>query len=114
MSSSESAELIVTSKTFQRVGSVAALVGGEPLAAVVNGKDVAVFVMDGGFIATSGICPHAHGPLHEGEVEDGVLTCPWHGWTFSLDSGKCEEDPELCLERYEVKIEGDDILVSVS
>jgi nitrite reductase (NADH) small subunit len=113
MSTPESAELIATSTTFQRVGSVSALLGGEPLGAVVDGKEVAVFAVDGGFVATSGMCPHAQGPLHEGEIEDGILTCPWHGWTFSLDSGQCEEDPGLCLERYEVKVEGDDILVRV-
>ncbi|QGZ31180.1 Rieske (2Fe-2S) protein [Stutzerimonas stutzeri] len=113
MSTLESAELIATSGTFQRIGSVAALLSGEPLGAVVDGKEVAVFAADGGFVATSGICPHAQGPLHEGEVEDGVLTCPWHGWTFNLESGQCDEDPGLCLERYEVKVEGDDILVRV-
>lgn len=113
MSIPESVELVASSGTFQRVGSVAALQGGEPLGAVVDGKEVAVFAVDGGFVATSGICPHAQGPLHEGEVEDGVLTCPWHGWTFSIESGQCDEDPGLCLERYEVKVEGDDILVRV-
>ena len=113
MSTSESTELIATSSPFHRVGSVAALLGGEPLGTIVEGKEVAVFAVDGGFVATSGICPHAHGPLHEGEVEEGVLTCPWHGWTFSLESGQCDEDPELCLERYEVRVEGDDILVRV-
>lgn len=103
----------VEQAAFHRVGSVAALRGGQPLEASVDGKLVAVFAVGDGFVATQGICPHATGPLHEGEVEGRVLTCPWHGWQFDLDSGVCEEDPCLKLERYEVRIEGDDILVRV-
>lgn len=113
MSTTDGAQLIATSSTFQRVGSVTDLRGGSPVSAVVDGKDVAVFAVNDQFIATAGICPHADGPLHEGEVDGRLLTCPWHGWQFDLDTGVCEEDPCLTLARYEVRIEGDDILVRV-
>ena len=107
------AVVIASSTQFHWVGSAASLRAGEPLGATVNGKAVAIFLVDGEFIATAGICPHATGPLHEGEVEGRVLTCPWHGWGFNLDTGECEEDPCMHLERYPVKIEGDDILVGL-
>lgn len=111
MSTQENPDLIATATAFHRVGSVSALRSGQPVGGTVEGKEVAVFAVADGFVATSGICPHAQGPLCEGEVDGHTLTCPWHGWQFSLDSGVCEEDPGLQLERYEVRIDGDDILV---
>lgn len=113
VSTQDSDILIATSRAFQRVGSLSELRSGQPVGAIVDGKEVAVFAVDEEFIATAGICPHADGPLHEGEVEGRLLTCPWHGWQFNLDSGICEDDPCLTLARYEVRIDGDDILVRV-
>ena len=104
---------VVVQPSFHRVGSAAALRGGEPLLGMVQGQEIAVFAVEGGFIATSGQCPHAGGPLHEGDIEDGVLTCPWHGWTFDLSTGQCADDPCFRIERFEVRVEGDDILVRV-
>jgi phenylpropionate dioxygenase-like ring-hydroxylating dioxygenase large terminal subunit len=34
-------------------------------------------------------CPHLGGPLEEVAVEDGVVTCPWHGYRFDVRSGRC-------------------------
>jgi nitrite reductase/ring-hydroxylating ferredoxin subunit len=64
-------------------------------------------------IATNGQCPHAEGPLHEGDVDGTILTCPWHGWTFDLESGACQEDDSIILERYPVRIDGDDVFVTL-
>ncbi|MFP5496398.1 Rieske (2Fe-2S) protein [Pseudomonas sp. 32A] len=113
MSTPDSARLIASSGEFRRVGSVVALRGGEPVAGIVDGQAVAVFVVQDAVIATAGICPHAEGPLHEGIVEGHLLTCPWHGWQFNLQTGGCEDDPCINLARYEVRIDGDDILVRV-
>jgi nitrite reductase (NADH) small subunit len=94
-----------------RVGSLAAVRAGEPVLADVDGTEIALFLCHDTVIATQGQCPHAEGPLHEGEVDDCTLTCPWHGWTFNLVSGVCNEDESIVLEKYPVRIEGDDILV---
>ncbi len=111
--STADAELIASSVVYHRAGSVEALRSGEPIGTTVAGQAVAVFLVDDDIIATDGICPHATGPLHEGEVEGRTLTCPWHGWAFNLDSGECEDDPCLHLKRFPVKVEGDDILVGL-
>jgi nitrite reductase/ring-hydroxylating ferredoxin subunit len=97
--------------SFQRVGSLSALRSGGNFAVTVAGRRVAVFRVDDAVVATQGRCPHAKGPIHEGDVTAGTLTCPWHGYTFSLSTGACDDDPDLILERYEVHIDGDDILV---
>ena len=97
----------------QRVASVAALRAGQPTYAKVNGRLVALFACEDGVAATAGRCPHASGPLHEGAVEGTTLVCPWHGWSFDLKTGACEEDPDLVLQRYPVRIDGDDVWVTV-
>lgn len=101
----------IADAALHRVGSLAELRSGKAMRATVAGQKIAVFAVEDGAVATNGRCPHAHGPLHNGEVEGTILTCPWHGWSFDLRSGLCEEDPELVLERYEVVVDGDDILV---
>lgn len=96
---------------FYRVGSLATLRKEGRLGATVDRRKIAVFLVDGSVIAVSGSCPHNRGPLVNGELQGRTLMCPWHGYTFDLHTGACEEDPALTLERFEVKVEGDDILV---
>ena len=96
-----------------RVGSLAAVTAGAAVLAKAGGIEVALFLCHGKVVATQGQCPHAEGPLHEGDVEGSVLTCPWHGWSFDLDTGTSLEDDTITLTRYSVRIDGDDIMVSL-
>lgn len=43
--------------------------------------------------AISNVCAHAGGPLDEGELNGDVVTCPWHGSRFHVDSGRVAEGP---------------------
>lgn len=96
-----------------RVGSLAAVMAGEAVLAEAGGTEVALFMCRGKVVATQGQCPHAAGPLHQGEVEGNVLTCPWHAWSFDLDTGLSIDDDSITLTRYPVRIDGDDIVVSL-
>jgi nitrite reductase (NADH) small subunit len=98
---------------MQRLGSLAELKKGKPLDIALGARKIAIFDVGGDVIAVNGKCPHAGGPLHCGEVANRSLTCPWHGWSYDLASGKCAEDPALTLEIYPVRIDGDDIMVAV-
>jgi len=98
---------------MHRVGSLSELRGGKRIGADINGTRVVVFLVDGRVIATTGRCPHAGGPLEEGDLSGAVLTCPWHGWTYNLCTGSCEEDPDISLPFYKVRIEGDDVFVTL-
>ncbi len=42
----------------------------------------------GQFCAAGDVCPHAGGPLSEGHLEGGQVTCPWHGSKFDLETGR--------------------------
>ncbi|MGH7826094.1 MAG: Rieske (2Fe-2S) protein [Candidatus Binatia bacterium] len=59
----------------------------------VEEKLIAVFNLDGCFYATDDICPHEGGPLSSGFIEGEIITCPWHGATFHIISGKTLEPP---------------------
>src|SRR5687768_14657019 len=69
------------------------LAGGEPHRAEVDGVPVMV-VRDGGNVyALADRCSHRGGPLSDGEVADGCVTCPWHGSRFRLSDGSVERGP---------------------
>jgi nitrite reductase/ring-hydroxylating ferredoxin subunit/uncharacterized membrane protein len=66
---------------------------GKPLA-VTAGDDRVLLVRDRGAVrAIADVCGHAGGPLHEGEIDDGCVTCPWHGSVFRLDDGSVVHGP---------------------
>ena len=98
---------------FVRVASRKDIPKGEGRMFEVNGRRVAVFNSDGKFYAIDNTCEHQGGPLAEGELEDGVVTCPWHGRTYDVTTGQSPDDPDTCVARFEVKVEGDDVLVAV-
>ncbi|MFZ0686944.1 MAG: Rieske 2Fe-2S domain-containing protein [Terriglobales bacterium] len=53
----------------------------------LSGERVAVFRYDGKISAISNVCQHQNGPLGEGRIIDGCVTCPWHGYQYQPDSG---------------------------
>jgi nitrite reductase/ring-hydroxylating ferredoxin subunit len=98
---------------FQRAGSLADFAGSDRLAVTVNHTSVVIFKLDGAFVATPALCPHAGGPLCDATVEGESLSCAWHGYNFSLRTGECDDDPDLNLERFEVRVDGDEVWVKV-
>ena len=78
-----------------------------------DGKTIVLYNVDGDFFATSSQCPHQGGPLGDGLVDGKTVTCPWHGWEFDVTSGASQVDESMKVPSYPVKVEGDDILVSV-
>ena len=53
----------------------------------LGSERVAVFRYDGKVSAVSNVCRHQNGPLGEGRIIDGCITCPWHGYQYRPDSG---------------------------
>lgn len=58
-----------------------------------NGREIALFNVQGKIYALDNACPHMGGPLGEGELEGCVVTCPWHGWQFDVKTGACLNMP---------------------
>lgn len=61
--------------------------------------EVSIRVLAEGFVAVGAWCPHMHGPLWEASPTGNELTCPWHGWRFSLRTGECTWTPASELPR---------------
>ncbi|MEL7090079.1 MAG: Rieske 2Fe-2S domain-containing protein, partial [Planctomycetota bacterium] len=73
---------------------------------------IAVLRYDGRVSAVSNVCAHQHGPLGEGKVVDGCLTCPWHGYQYHPHNGQSPPPYTEKIPTYQVKIEGTRILVN--
>jgi len=58
----------------------------------VGAEPIAVFRYDGTVAAVSNVCWHPAGPLGEGRVMDGCITCPWHGYQYPPEDG-CSPPP---------------------
>jgi nitrite reductase/ring-hydroxylating ferredoxin subunit len=67
-----------------------------------GGRSYAVFEVDGELHVTDGACPHNGGPLAEGLVRDGAVTCPWHWYSYELATGRCRTAAGYELQRYPV------------
>ena len=98
---------------FVRVGSVSALPVDTVTEITVGENCFALCNVEGTIRAVSGICLHQGGPLAQGNLADGRLVCPWHAWEWDVRTGENCGDPSERLATYEVKIEGDDILLQV-
>ena len=75
------------------VVSESELVEGKPHRAELDGVPVVVVRSGGQVYALADRCSHRGGPLSDGEVADGCITCPWHGSRFRLEDGSVERGP---------------------
>src|SRR5438093_1446062 len=100
---------------FVRVASTGDLKPGEAMVVEVSGRSIALFNVNGEFFALDNICSHRGGPLGEGFVDQNNCTvqCPWHGWVYSLSTGGSSINPMAKVEKFEVKVEGDDVTLSL-
>ena len=77
---------------------------------------VALFHFNNEISAIANACLHKAGPLGLGLVEnkyDGLyVTCPWHGWEYNIKTGSAPPGYNDQQAVYEVKVEGDDVLIS--
>lgn len=78
------------------------------------GRIYALFNVGGEILAIDGICPHQGGPLADGTLEGTIVTCPWHGWQFDVRTGKTPLGSRVKQAVYEVKVEGQEVLVAVA
>jgi len=70
----------------------------------LSGERIAIFKYDGKVSAVSNACQHQNGPLGEGRVIDGCITCPWHGYQYAPDSGASPPPFTEKIPTFNVKI----------
>ena len=77
----------------------------------VDGKAIALSNVGGKFYAINNTCLHRGGPLGQGVLDGGVVTCPWHGWQYDVTTGKVAQNPAVGVDSYVVEVRGEDIFV---
>ncbi len=81
------------------------------VAALPAGQRVAVFRHGDRLRAVSNLCRHQGGPLGEGRVMDGCITCPWHGWQYRVEDG-CSPPPfDEKVETYRLRVVSDAVWI---
>jgi nitrite reductase (NADH) small subunit len=105
------ARLAISMGTFVRVGKTGEVPPGHGRVVVVQGFPVALFNVEGRFYAVSNVCLHRGGPIGEGLLDETIVTCPNHGWEYDVRTGANLANPVARLRTFEVRVEGDDILV---
>ena len=102
------------SSNFMKVAPTESVAEGKPFCAKVNDTALALFKVKGKYFAIDNKCPHAGGPLCEGNAEEGVVTCPWHASKFKVETGEVVQGPaKSSVKTYAVQVRGSDIYVDV-
>jgi nitrite reductase/ring-hydroxylating ferredoxin subunit len=99
---------------FVNVGQTADFPAGEGRMAVVNGRHVAIFRLDDGYFAIDNLCLHQAGPLCDGEIDRGVVTCPWHGWSYDIRTGILVQDGRVGVSCHPTRVVDDIVQVQLS
>ncbi len=74
--------------SWHRIGTKEELLARTPFSTKVERHQIAVFFYEGSLRAISNSCNHKGGPLCEGRLNGEYVVCPWHGWEYSVVTGK--------------------------
>ncbi|WP_033961199.1 Rieske 2Fe-2S domain-containing protein [Psychroserpens jangbogonensis] len=78
----------------------------------VENERVAIFKYDGKLSAIHNVCKHQGGPLGEGKIIDGCITCPWHGYQYLPHNGQSPPPFTEKVSTYQLKLEGDTVFIN--
>lgn len=96
-----------------KIGTTSDVSSGNMKTFVISGKHIALANVDGKYFAIDDICTHSRCSLgNDGMLDGTVVTCGCHGAQFDVTSGKVLALPAPSdVKSYQVKVEGDSILV---
>ena len=77
----------------------------------LSGERVAIFKYGGKLSAISNVCQHQSGPLGEGRIIDGCVTCPWHGYQYLPQNGAAPAPFTEKVPTFNLRVVGDVVLV---
>ena len=101
-------------KETVRVASLSDIPIGAMRYIEIDGLPIALANVAGTIYAFGDACRHAGGPLSSGLLIEDTVTCPWHGWTYSVRTGKAIVPPiGIRIPTYEVRVEGQDVYIVV-
>jgi nitrite reductase/ring-hydroxylating ferredoxin subunit len=99
---------------FKRIAATHEIPLGEMRSFDLGLYNIVIVHTDNGYFAIRDECTHDSAPISDGELDDGEVVCARHGARFDLATGAVKAPPALVpLDTYELKIDGEDILVRV-
>jgi nitrite reductase/ring-hydroxylating ferredoxin subunit/uncharacterized membrane protein len=97
---------------WHHLTATADLPEGKPVRRMVGEVPVVAIRLDGQVHVLADRCSHMSGPLSDGELADGCLTCPWHGSVFRVADGSVARGPATAPQpAFEVREAGGAIQV---
>jgi nitrite reductase/ring-hydroxylating ferredoxin subunit len=78
----------------------------------VENERVAIFKHNGKLSAIHNVCKHQGGPLGEGKIIDGCITCPWHGYQYLPSNGQSPPPFTEKVATYELKLDGETVFIN--
>lgn len=96
-----------------RVASIHEIDDDRGLLVEPQGRRLAIFRYQGEYYALDDRCPHRDGSLHEGPIDEGVVTCPRHHWQFDIRTGVCPVNPLSKVKVYRTRLKGKDLFVEL-
>jgi len=78
----------------------------------IDSERIAVYKTRGKLFAVNNVCKHQNGPLGEGKVLDGCITCPWHGYQYLPHNGQSPPPFKEKVSTYDVAIQGTEVWVN--
>jgi nitrite reductase/ring-hydroxylating ferredoxin subunit len=94
-------------------GRVDEIPEGERKIIQVEELSIGIFHHKGQWIALRNSCLHRGGPVCTGALEGDILTCPWHGYTYDINSGQFTLDHTAVLAKYEVTVQDGELHVRI-
>ena len=95
-------------------GALSDLPEGRVLSMELGGQKVILARNGASVTCYQNACAHLGFPIHDGEVESGIITCPHHGFQYDLARGECLTAPEVQLQPHAVRIVGSRVEVRIS
>jgi nitrite reductase/ring-hydroxylating ferredoxin subunit len=95
------------------VQPIATLPPGSLAQIQINGNAYALCHHDGAVRCFDGLCPHAGGPLGDGNLDGDQIVCPWHAWAFNCKTGINDFDAGIQLNSYPVVVKDGSIYVDL-
>ena len=85
-----------------------------PVTVKVGSRQIVVREVAGELVAYPALCPHQRGPLDQVTVEQGTVTCPWHGYRFDIRTGECLSGQSCRLSVATLREEQDRLILALS
>src|SRR6266568_5368436 len=95
------------------LGQAADFQTGQGRVVEADGKDLALFNVDGAYYALDNACSHRGGPLGEGDLEGTVVVCPWHAWRWDVTSGANVNNPAVRVACFPARVQDGAVFVQL-